>query len=534
MAKRLAIKLGVAALLCLLVLFGVLAAPLAAADSFTPPVNQGDIGSGSIVAPLPSASCSDTPFSGIGSFSVPADSYDVYARLGATTPAEEDILYAQTGPDNLCQKIGQASLNSDAWVKVGSYDARQGGTKGIFQLAALSSGILQSFNQPNILLVSQTQPACQPTTECFVTVNGKQGAIRPDAINGSSDTLFVVRAVDTKQDTIKQVGYYIDNRLAYSRPTLEPFDMRYSGAGKHDLDIVVHYKSGQRVILKQDIDRDWVGYSFYSYTLGLFYNQSGLLQYLFGLSVLLLIISLLLRFSRWLHRYGRQRRNHDARITEPLLGERIRYFFERHLQPKMFKRGHKVVAIFGWLFKILPLISFSLLMVILLNNFAFSINQVAGPSMDSTFADNQTFVVNRLGKTYSRLTKRDYIPRRGDVVVFRRIMDVEDPKSANGSELVIKRVLALPGERVTVKGSVVTVYNKAHPDGFVPDKNSPWANTMHLDQNGSFGTTADVNVTLQPGEVFVCGDNRPDSIDSRSFGPIQTKTIVGNVSLHFK
>lgn len=522
--------LGIASGLLVLMALLLAGGGRAWADSGAPASDN--IGSGTIVAPLPTASCGDSPFSSVASYSVPADKYDVYARLGATTAPEADVLYAQSGGGS-CQRIGQANLQSEQWTKLGTYDAASGATKGTFQLASLTSSFLQSFNQPTILLVSQSQPACQPTTECFVNVNGQRGAVRANAINGSSDTLFVVRAVNTKDDTIKQVYYYVDNRLAYVRPSLEPFNKHYAGAGKHKLSKVILYSSGQRVIINQEVNRDWVSYSFYNYTIGLLYNQKGLLQYLFGLSVFLLIISSLVRLARALHRRARWQRDHDARITSLPAGQRLKAYARNRLHPHLYRGGSKVITVVLWLFKELPLVCLGLLLVVLLNKYVISINQVSGPSMNSTFADGQTIILNRLGQTYGEVIKRDYVPKRGDVVVFRRIMDVNDPNSANGSELVIKRIIGLPGERVVVKGSVVTIYNKAHPDGFQPDKTGPWHKTMHLEDGGQAGVTSDVDVTLQPGEVFACGDNRPDSIDSRSFGPIKVKDILGNVAIKF-
>jgi signal peptidase I len=488
-----------------------------------------DIGSGNAVAPLPTANCSGLPFSGLASFTIPNDRYDIYARLGSTSTPETDTLYVQDAQQN-CHTLGSAPLVNDRWVKIGSYDAATNGGTGTLQLASYTAGVLQSFNQPSILLVSQTNPACQPTAECTVTVDGQQGEVRPDVINGSNDTLFVVRAVNPAQDQIKKVDYFVDNHMAYSLPILQSFNLRYVSAGKHTLDTIVHYKSGQRVIITKVVTRDWVSYGFFSYLAGLFFNQEGLLQYVFGLSLLLLIISLILRLLHGLHHRARWRRDHDARITQPLLGERLRLYFESHLHPHIFRSGSWIVGLFKWLIRQLPVICAGLLIVVLLNKYLISIKQVDGPSMNSTFASGNPIIVNRLGQTYGALVHQGYTPKRGDVVVFRRVLDVNNPNSSQGSELLIKRVIGLPGDHVVANGVHVTIYNSAHPNGYQPDIGSAWQTTMHLDSD-SFGSTNPIDVTLQPGEVFVCGDNRPESIDSRALGPIQTKDILGNVVL---
>lgn len=78
--------------------------------------------------------------------------------------------------------------------------------------------------------------------------------------------------------------------------------------------------------------------------------------------------------------------------------------------------------------------------------------------------------------------------------------------------------------RVVVKDGTVTVFNKEHPDGFNPDKDKEYSK--------SFSTTnGNVDVTVQPGQVFVMGDNRGNSLDSRYFGPIDDSTIVGKLGM---
>ena len=83
-------------------------------------------------------------------------------------------------------------------------------------------------------------------------------------------------------------------------------------------------------------------------------------------------------------------------------------------------------------------------------------------------------------------------------------------------------MIGLPGERVVVKDGVITVYNKEHPEGFQPDKVLPYGKNIPE-------TTGDVNVVVGEHQVFVSGDNRPDSLDSRAFGPINADQIVGKL-----
>jgi signal peptidase I len=160
------------------------------------------------------------------------------------------------------------------------------------------------------------------------------------------------------------------------------------------------------------------------------------------------------------------------------------------------------------------------LVALFLTSFIFQSYQVDGPSMQTTLYNNDRLLVWKLPKTWSRITGHQYVPQRGDVVIFveRAISDLSQP---NGKQL-IKRVIGLPGERVVVQDNQVTVYNKEHPDGFSPDKTLPYGKVITE-------TTNNVDTVVPEGRIFVMGDNRPDSLDSRSFGPVDLNDVVGKL-----
>ncbi len=163
-----------------------------------------------------------------------------------------------------------------------------------------------------------------------------------------------------------------------------------------------------------------------------------------------------------------------------------------------------------------PLIAF------FLTAFVFQSFEVDGPSMETTLYDNDRLLVSKLPKTWSRLTNEPYIPARGDIIVFTR-SDEGDLDSSERRKL-IKRVIALPGERVTVQGGLVTVYSPARPEGFLPDKEMGYGKVIET-------TAGNVDLTIKPGEVFVLGDNRAHSLDSRSFGTVASNDIIGRLWL---
>lgn len=158
----------------------------------------------------------------------------------------------------------------------------------------------------------------------------------------------------------------------------------------------------------------------------------------------------------------------------------------------------------------------------LINVFLFRSFSVSGPSMEPTLYTNDRLIVNRVPVTFAHLQAKDYVPERGQVIVF------ENPHYRPGlpDEFVVKRVIGLPGERVTIVGGVVKVYNQEHPDGFAVDKN--WTGpTSPTDGEG-------VDRIVPADEIFVIGDHRQEgfSLDSRNgLGTIPFDDIIGPVSL---
>jgi signal peptidase I len=127
---------------------------------------------------------------------------------------------------------------------------------------------------------------------------------------------------------------------------------------------------------------------------------------------------------------------------------------------------------------------------------------VSGSSMVPTFHDKEYLVVDQLSY-YMRA------PARGEVIIFRY---PEDP-----SKFFIKRIIGLPGETVTITNGTPTITDK---DGTVIGA---------LDQSFLEHTTADTHTKKKLGndEYFVMGDNRPASSDSRIWGALDKKYIVG-------
>lgn len=171
------------------------------------------------------------------------------------------------------------------------------------------------------------------------------------------------------------------------------------------------------------------------------------------------------------------------------------------------------------LFTLLILLAAPMLAVLIIN-FVFRTYQVDGPSMETTLQHQDRLIILKAPKTISRVTGQHYIPGRYEIIVFTHS---GGQGSGSAERQLIKRVIGLPGDRVVVKDNVVTVYNKEHPDGFLVDKFGPESSVITT-------TAGNVDETVRAGEVFVMGDNRENSLDSRGLGTVRSEDIVGKLS----
>jgi signal peptidase I len=155
--------------------------------------------------------------------------------------------------------------------------------------------------------------------------------------------------------------------------------------------------------------------------------------------------------------------------------------------------------------ELLHVVIISLAIIVPVRYFLVQPFYVKGASMEPNFYDHEYLIINEIGYRFND-------PERGDIVVFRY---PNDPR-----QYFIKRVIGLPGERVTVSGGKVTIYNDTNPEGFLLDE------TSYL---GELHTGGEKDVRLSGEEFFLLGDNRPASLDSRVFGPVPASYIIGKV-----
>jgi signal peptidase I len=197
------------------------------------------------------------------------------------------------------------------------------------------------------------------------------------------------------------------------------------------------------------------------------------------------------------------------------------------MQPKFFQRHPALKDILS----LASFIAAVFIGVFILNSFVFRSYNVVGSSMQDTLQHSDRVIVNRLAVSIAHFLGREYVPKRGQIIVFANgpttgPLTCDKPGNTTEHQYLIKRVIAFPGERVTVKDGVLTVRNDEHPDGFRPDDALNGEPKQHTDGK--------IDIIVPEGEVFVVGDNRENrhSWDSRyGLGTIPFCRIIGPTSL---
>ncbi|MBI3420852.1 MAG: signal peptidase I [Candidatus Sungbacteria bacterium] len=134
---------------------------------------------------------------------------------------------------------------------------------------------------------------------------------------------------------------------------------------------------------------------------------------------------------------------------------------------------------------------------------------VRGASMEPNFHDSQYLIIDEASLLFRE-------PHRGEVVVFRYPRD--------RSQFFIKRIIALPGEEISIREGRVVISNAEHPTGFALEES-------YLDPPGRLSYPDMLPRKLDRDEYFVMGDNRDASSDSRIWGMLDRKLITGRTFL---
>ncbi|MBI2589836.1 signal peptidase I [Candidatus Berkelbacteria bacterium] len=172
-------------------------------------------------------------------------------------------------------------------------------------------------------------------------------------------------------------------------------------------------------------------------------------------------------------------------LPETNLGERILG------SEKLYKR-------LSYGFELLRGVLILVILTTLVHLFVATVFRISGESMLPNFQDGQFILIDRISYNL-------HPPTRGDVIVLRF------PGDANRRKF-IKRIVGMPGEKIEIKQGKVFANDVPLVEYYLP---------------ADFMSYPDLVKVLRSDEVFVMGDNRPNSNDSRFFGPLPMDRIIG-------
>ena len=146
-------------------------------------------------------------------------------------------------------------------------------------------------------------------------------------------------------------------------------------------------------------------------------------------------------------------------------------------------------------------VTFTLLILFMIH-FAVQSFRTDGQSMEPNFHNNEFVLVNKVIYFFQQ-------PQRGDVIVFHYPFDIHKD--------FIKRIIGLPGDTIHTTSSSVSINNQAITEPYIRIP-------VNLEDN---------TWKLGPGQFFVMGDNRDNSLDSRTWGPLDKSYIIGKVVITY-
>lgn len=453
---------------------------------------------------------------------LPRDSYTVYVQLAKREQRAAVKLYASEPDGSRCIAVGGATVSGNGWTSMGSWrmDAEpKAGAQ--FFLASDELDVAIDANRPTVMLVSNTQPTCKPDPSCHVNVEGHLGTILPPSNSIASNILRVTRVVPPESDVIERVTYYVNEQPVYTTKTLKPFDLRYVTHSKQRTVRVVEYASGQRISITDPIPTSHHD-TFFNFLFRTYKKNSVIVLVLtIGISIWILALLFLSIYKAVSYR-------RYWRVSHGLAKEKRKFKEMPVLSKVEYYRRNWIKSRIATPFTILSVVLFVLITSVLFNRYIATLYTVNGISMTNMYQDGSRVVVNRLPVTLANISSRDYIPKRGEVVVLNAVygyLQPQEDEDNSKQEFIIKRVIGLPGERVTIINGTVTVYTL---DGTIvhPDTDSLWHTTMVKSEN-----IENIDITLGEDELFVIGDNRLDSLDSRFNGAIRAGELVGVASL---
>lgn len=170
---------------------------------------------------------------------------------------------------------------------------------------------------------------------------------------------------------------------------------------------------------------------------------------------------------------------------------------------------------FSQILDFIETIALAFIIFIVIDAFVAQPHVVVGDSMLPNFHTHERIFTQSVSYHFTP-------PQRGDVIVFRYPL-----APAND---FIKRIIGLPGEEIKITNNQIIISNSQHPQGFILNEKYLPPETR---TEGKKFLAEGKTYKIPSGVYFVLGDHRNNSSDSREWGPVPLKNIVGKVFLRY-
>lgn len=451
---------------------------------------------------------------------LPAGSYKMYGRASAGLPVS--VYVESTGTtDSVCEWLASTELTT-TWKYLGTRDSlAEQETSVIAALSNDTSAEKVLVTKPEIVFIPTQANVTVQSSTLLAHVGKERAALSPLTVQTEESDFVIRRVVDPLHDAVRSVDYYLGTQFMYTRPGVDDTaELAALYPAETNLLRLVNYASGQQAQISSVLPRspDMSAWTLVKQSTKMLTPLWGWVCVLLGVLVVVYGARLVLVFRRK-HRLWRQ--NHGLQLPQP---SRFEQWHMRRFGVEQWQQVQAVSEVGG---KVVRRVIIVVVCVFCVGSFFLDVFVVQGVSMERTYHSGQKVLVAKNHQTWGRyVTGKMPVPTRGSVVIARdtqasaaRLPFVEMQQRG----VLIKRVIGLPGETLDISSGVVHV---TKPDGteLLPDEESAWAKNLQLDTLGG-----SITVHLGADEVFLLGDNRPRSIDSRLLGPVRLRDIIGVV-----
>ena len=188
------------------------------------------------------------------------------------------------------------------------------------------------------------------------------------------------------------------------------------------------------------------------------------------------------------------------------------YFTSRGVKAAEDRKAGKKPSPAGKILQLLLLLALCLAAALLVRLFVLQHNTVVGSSMIPTLEDRDKVIVEKVTRYFASGLKR------GDIVTA----GTRDPASDKAGKGIIKRLVGLPGEQVTIGDGKVYIDGAYYEEDYLEE------GTQTLPGLPEYG-----DLLLGPDEYYLLGDNREQSLDSRRLGPFKRNELGGRLIFRF-